>query len=78
MEQKEGRLASYVRKGALGFGIIGMSYIFSGCESMANNMDSGGITLFRIEKNFGEKGVRKSGVFYDIHEKNKKRNYNNY
>ncbi len=78
MEQKESRLISYVRKGALGFGIIGMSYIFSGCESMGNNIDSSGIVLFRIEKNFGEKGVRKSGVFYDMHEKHKKRQYNNY
>ena len=74
MEQKESKLIDYLRKGVLGLSIIGISY-FSGCETTSNNMDSSGIVLFRIEKHFGEKGIRKSGVFYDINKKHR-RNYN--
>ena len=69
MEQKESKLVDYLRRGLIGLGLVSMDYMFSGCETTSNNMDSSGITLFRIEKHFGEKGVRKSGVFYDIHKK---------
>ena len=63
MEQKESKLVSYTKKGAVILGVLGASYFLSGCETTSNNMDSSGIVLFRIEKHFGEKGVRKSGVF---------------
>ena len=75
MKQVKRDLKEDIKTCLIGAGIIGASYLFNGCESIGNNMDSDGITLFRIEKNYGDKSVRKSGVLYDLHRKNK---YNNY